>query len=1091
MVQKVRLILPLLLLAFFTSGAYAQFEVGSIVGAVTDPSGSRVPGATVEARQNTTNVLRSTTTSGTGEYAFIGLQPGVYSVTVTQAGFGTQTVTVNVAVSERVEANVALHLGSTTTTVNVDASAASVAIETGSSELGNVRSQDQVQGLPLNSRNFTQLVYLAPGVNNRGGSSNSVNQGYTGGRGTNGAVIDGNPPEDTVYLLDGIQSMDNDADDLVLFPVVDAIGEFKVQTSAAPAAFGGSPAIINVSFRAGTDKYHGTLYEFVRNNIFDAKNYFDSATKPIPPFHMNQFGANLSGPIVIPHIYNGHGKLFFFLDYEGKRQNQAQTYTSTVPTAAFIAGNFGALCTGGFNVAGACLSGTQLYQPGTAQTTKTILPFNQLTSIDPTAAVLAALYPAPNQAGITSNYLFNGPVINDIDQGDIRVDYHSDKTTIFGRFSKEDPDTVSPGYLPAPAVGGGPSRPGQTQVPAWQAVMGYSRTLGLNKFYEARLGYSRLTELMIDTDTTLGAIAEKYGIPNANASGAGLTNISISGGTVGLGDGAGNITKVNNNWEVDQAFTLIKGNHELKFGVDYQSRRFAFISPQYPVGHFAFSGAYTGNGFADFLAGRPISSELDINQFMSLLRFQTSFYVQDNWRVSSKLTLNMGLRDDTVTPWTERSNRLAGFSPLNGGQLIPVGTSPAFPSNHVTDGRYTNFGPRFGFAYSINSRTVLRGGAGIFYAFENNTSNVNEATNAPFHGSFIATNSSTNYAAAAPISAGFSAARPLLYPTANTNFVYYPMSYKNPSANEFNLNLQTQFSSRDVLSLAYVGQTGVHVLVVNNINLATPGPGTVANRRPYPNLADGIQNNPTGNSSYNSLQASYIFTASKSLHFQAAYTYSHSLDDTSGTGSNTPFQNPYDLSSYYGNSDFDLRHSLVLSQTYDLPFGRGQTYLGHSGEFVDLLAGGWQINSIDTFQTGSPFTPTMATSNLNNGTGTQYPNRIGSGHLANSSPTEWFNIADFVKPPAYTFGNSRRNILFGPGTKQFDVSLFKSIHFNESSTRYLQLRAEAFNVFNIPQFNNPNAQIGGSTAGKITSAGQPVLFQRTSREIQLAAKLYF
>jgi Carboxypeptidase regulatory-like domain len=1090
MVQKVRFILLLLLVNFLTLGVHAQFEVGSIVGAVTDPSGSRVAGATVEAHANATDVVRKTTTSDTGDYAFVGLQPGVYRVTVTQSGFGSQTVTVNVSVSERVEANVTLNVAGATATVNVDASAASVAIETGSSELGNVRSQDQVQGLPLNSRNFTQLVYLAPGVNNRGSSANSLSQGYTNGRGTNGAVIGGNPPEDTVYLLDGIQSMDNDADDLVLFPVVDAIGEFKVQTSAAPAAFGGSPAIINVSFRSGTNQYHGTLYEFVRNNLFDAKNYFDSATKPIPPFHMNQFGANLSGPIVIPHLYNGHNKLFFFVDYEGKRQNQAQTYTSTVPTAAFIAGNFGALCTGGFNAAGACLSGTQLYQPGTAATTKKFLPFNQLTTIDPTSAKLATLYPAPNQAGITSNYLFNGPVINNIHQGDIRVDYHSDKSTIFGRFSKEDPFTITPGYLPAPAIGGGPSRPGQTEVPAWQAVLGYSRTFGINKFYEARLGYSRLTELIVDSDSTLGDIAQQYGIPNANASGTGLTNISISGGTVGLGDGSGNIDKVNNNWELDQAFTLIKGNHELKFGVDYQSRRFAFLSPTYPVGQFVFSGAYTGNGFADFLAGRPISSDLDINQFFSLLRFQTSYYVQDNWRVSSRLTLNMGLRDDTVTPWTERSNRLAGFSPLNGGQLIPVGTSP-FPGNHITNGRYTNFGPRFGFAYSINSRTVLRGGVGIFYAFENNTSNVNQATNAPFHGSLVATNSSTNYAAAAPISAGFPAGRPTLYPTANTNFVYYPRSYKNPTANEFNLNLQTQFSSRDVLSIAYVGQTGVHVLVVNNINLATPGPGTVATRRPYPNLADGTQNNPQGNSSYHSFQASYIYTATKSLHLQAAYTYSHSLDDTSGTGSVTGFQNPYVLSSYYGNSDFDLRHSLVLSQTYDLPFGRGQSHLNSTGELMDLLVGGWQINSIDTFQTGSPFTPTMATSNLNNGTGVQYPNRIGSGHLANSSPTEWFNIADFAQPPAYTFGNSGRNILFGPGTKQFDVSLFKSIHFNESGTRYLQFRAEAFNVFNIPQFNNPNAQIGGSTAGKITSAGQPVLFQRTSREIQLAAKLYF
>lgn len=1065
---------------------YGQFEVGSIVGAVTDSSGASVPNAAVEVTQVATNTSRKATTSSTGEYTFVGLVPGVYSIKVTKEGFAAQMRTVNVAVGARVDASITLGVQGTSATVNVDASANTIALEAGSSELGNVRSQDQVQGLPLNSRNFTQLVYLAPGVNNKGNSSNSVSQGYTNGRGTNGAVINGNVPEVTTYLLDGIQSMDNDADDLILFPNVDAIAEFKVQTSAAPAAYGGSPAIINVSYRSGTNQLHGTVYEFLRNHMFDAKNYFDSHTAPIPKFVYNQFGATLGGPVVIPHILNGRNKLFFFMDYEGKRQNQAQTYTSTVPTAAFRNGDFSSLLHDRTPI--------QLYAPGTASNKSTPLPNNYLNpSLYPfnaTSLKLLTLFPQPNLPGDSANYLFNGPVTNVIDMGDARVDYHSDKTQIFGRFSKEDPSTVTPGYLPAPAIGGGPSRPGITEIPAWQGVLGYSRSFGQNKYYEARLGYSRMTESIIDADVSYGNLAEQYGIPNANAGNAmGLSTISISS-NVGLGDGSGSLQKVNNNWEVDQAFTITKGNHEIKLGADYMSRRFAFFSPTQPVGIFNFTGAYTNYGLADFLEGAPLTSSLDVNQFFSLLRFQISYYAQDNWRVTPKLTLNFGLRDDTVTPWTERSNRLAGFSPDNGGQLIPVGTDPRFPGNHITVGRYTNFGPRFGFSYQLNARTVVRGGVGIFYAFENNTSNVNQAVNAPFHGSLVTTNSATNFTGASRISDGFPAARPTLYPTANTNFVYYPHSYMNPSANEWNLNVQTQLTSRDVLSVAYSGQTGVHILVVNNINLATPGPGAVSTRRPYPNLADGTQNNPTGNSNYHSLQASYIFTATKSLHFQAAYTYSHSLDNTSGTGTLVAPQNPYNLRAFYGNSDFDLRHSLVLSQTYDLPFGRGQSIGAHAGPAMDLLIGGWQINSIDTFQTGSPFTPTMAASNLNNGTGVQYPNRIGSG-VGNKSVLAYFNVNDFAAPAQYQYGNSGRNILYGPGTDQFDVSLFKSIHFNEAATRYLQLRAEAFNVFNHPQFNNPNAQIGGSTAGRITSAGQPVLFQRTSREIQLAAKFYF
>jgi hypothetical protein len=660
------------------SVAHGQFEVGSIVGAITDTSGLRVPGATVEAVQTATNSSRRTVTSDTGEYAIVGLVPGTYTVTVTKEGFAKQTRTVNVAVSARVDTSVTLGIEGTSSTVTVDASANTTSLEVGSSELGNVRSQDQVQGLPLNSRNFTQLVYLAPGVNNKGNSANSISQGYTNGRGTNGAVISGNPPEDTVYLLDGIQSMDNDADDLILFPNVDSIAEFKVQTSAAPAAFGGSPAIINVSFRSGTNQLHGTLYEFLRNHMFDAKNYFDSHSAPIPKFVYNQFGANLSGPIVIPHIINGHNKLFFFIDYEGKRQNQAQTYTSTVPTAAFRTGDFSSL----LQTNAQRSKPIHLVDP----VTKAPLANNYLNPatyhFNATSLNLMALYPLPNLPGDAANYLFNGPVVNVIHLADGRLDYHSDKTTIFGRFSKEDPLTSTPGYLPSPAIGAGPSRPGITEIPAWQAVLGYSHSFGQNKFYEGRLGYSRMTETITDAGVPYGNLAEQYGIPNANASGAGLSTINVSS-SVGLGDGAGSLQKVNNNWEVDQAFTLIKGNHEMKFGVDYQSRRFAFYSPTQPVGVFNFTGAYTNYGFADFLLGTPVTSSLDVTQYFSLIRFQMSYYAQDNWRVSPKLTLNFGLRDDTVTPWTERQNRLAGFSTRNGGQLIPVGTDPEFPGNHI------------------------------------------------------------------------------------------------------------------------------------------------------------------------------------------------------------------------------------------------------------------------------------------------------------------------------------------------------------------------------------------------------------------------
>ena len=386
---------------------------------------------------------------------------------------------------------------------------------------------------------------------------------------------------------------------------------------------------------------------------------------------------------------------------------------------------------------------------------------------------------------------------------------------------------------------------------------------------------------------------------------------------------------------------------------------------------------------------------------------------------------------------------------------------------------------------------MIRGGGGIFYAFSSITSDKSIAKNAPFSGSLQTTNNANNYAGALPISAGFPAARPDLFPTTGTAFVYYPRDYKTPAAYEWNFNIQQQLFANDVLSVAYVGQSGAHILSLPNINQAIPGATAIALRRPYPNLADGSAVGPWGNSSYNSLQATYEHKLSAGLTFLGAYTWSHSIDNASGTGSEG-IQNPYDRSAYRGNSTFDVTHNLVLSWTYALPIGRGKQLLGSPNKLVQQVLGGWQLNGIDTFQSGTPFTVTMLNSALNSGSAPQYPNRVGSGAIANQSINQWFDTstASFLSPGSYIYGDSGRNILRGPGTTEFDLSAFKNFSLGAEARR-LQFRAEAFNVFNTPQFNNPNAQIGSPQVGRITSAGSPPLFQRTSREIQLALKLYF
>ncbi len=1054
-----------------------QFQFGSVNGLVSDPSHAPVPDARVEIRSKTTNAAQQMTTSASGEYTFASLPPDQYSVTVTRSGFRTATRSFQLSVDQRLQADIALEIGNVSDKVTV--SAETPLLETASSEVGDVREQKQVADLPLNSRNFTQLVDLAPGVNNRGTSSNSVLQGYTSGRGTNGAVINGAPPEGIVYMFDGVQSMDNDAGDIIFFPPVDAIQEFKVQTSSAAAAYGGGAGVINVDFKSGTNQFHGVAYEFVRNSWFDAKNYFDSQANPIPPFRLNQFGFNIGGPVWIPKVFNGKDKLFFFGDYEGKRVYQAQTFISTVPIPAFRTGDFSSL-----------LPKTIIYDPrgnGHTPLPNNIIPAS---AIDPTSAKLMALYPAQNMPGATNNYLYNPGQQTTVNQYDFRFDYRSGASTFFGRASHENPVTVTPGYLPAPAVGGGPSRPGNTEVPAWQGVIGYGRSISPTLYYEARVGYSRMVEYIVDEDSGQLTLAQSLGIPNANLNGAGgLTNISISGGTVGLGDGSGSLAKVNNNYEYSQALSWVKGKHEFKFGGSVMSRRFSFFSPTYPVGQMVFSGAYTGNGLADFLFGRPISSDIDITRFFSLHRYMSNVYVQDTWRITPKLTLNYGLRDDFVTPWTERHNLLAGFVPTGGGTLVPVGTAP-YSGNSVTEGRSTNFGPRAGLAYNVAPNTVIRAGFGIFYSYAMQTSNDSPAKNPPFSGSLQASNNASDFNDALPISAGFPAARPALFPIAGLGWIYYPYDFKTQGAYEWNFNIQRQLRGNMVVSVAYVGEKGTHILVTDNINEALPGPGAVANRRPYPNLGDGTAVGPWGDSEYHSLQATFQRRLSTGLSFLGAWTWSHSIDDSSGTGSET-VQTPYALYLNRGNSTFDVRQSLVLSWTYELPFGKGKTFLKDAHGPLELLAGGWQLNSIDTFQTGTPFTMTMATSALNAGSGIQWPNVIGQGKLSNPTIHEWFNTAAYASPGLYTYGDEGRNALYGPGTRQLDLSAFKNFHFTRDEAMRLQFRAEVFNIFNTPQFNNPSTSIGSSTVGTITSAGQPPLFQRTSREIQLALKLYW
>jgi hypothetical protein len=539
-----------------------------------------------------------------------------------------------------------------------------------------------------------------------------------------------------------------------------------------------------------------------------------------------------------------------------------------------------------------------------------------------------------------------------VDQFNIRSDYRTNRSTIFGRFSYEDADTFNPGNLPEPAIGAGPGRPGQVVVPSKQAVLGYGRSLGPSRYYDLRVGYSRMFQGIYDSGTKYGSIAEQLGILNANSGGAapGLSTTNITGMT-GLGDGAGSLQKVNNNWEIDQAFSWVRNRHELKFGFDYMSRRFAFYSPGSPSGSFTFSGIYSGFGLADFLFGRPINSRFDATKFFSLQRFYFSWFVQDNWRVNSRLSVNVGLRNDSITAWKERHNRLAAFVPEGGGNLIPVGTAP-FTGDSVQAGRPWQLGPRLGLSYTITPKTVLRTGGGIFYSFKTVTSGNSLAKNAPFSGTLLTTNDAANFAAAKPISAGFPADRPQLWPITGTGFYYWPQDAKTSTMYEWNINLQRELVSNLVLSVVYVGGKGTYVDVVGlNINQAIPGPGAVVTPS-LSNLGDAAGVVPWETPSAIPYKSDVRAADGRGTIFRRVDVGSQHRRYERRSRATARFRTRSIWPSALLAPPSTMLHKLAISSTVELPFSRSRALAQGSARPVQLLAGGWQLNAIGTFQTG-------------------------------------------------------------------------------------------------------------------------------------------
>jgi outer membrane receptor protein involved in Fe transport len=1070
-----------LLLALIPISLLAQVTTGTITGRVTDPSGSAVPNAKVTVTEQNTGVSTQTVTAAGGDYTAPLLKPGTYSVTVRAGGFApAQRKDISLQIQQTAEVDFQLTLGQLTQEVQVVGSG-SAPLQTASAEVGNVITKEPIEQFPLNGRNFSQLALMVPGTNPGpvGGIRTQGNGNETQRAGAE-IVANGARGSFTNFMIDGIDDRDQSVGTAKVFPLVEGIEEFKVQTSNYDAEFAGGGAVINVTSRSGSNALHGSAFEFLRNDAFDARQFFD-ARKPM--FRQNQFGFALGGPI-------RKNKLFFFGDYQGLRIHQAQTVVGTVPTAIERTGNFSDLSSKIFN--------PDTFDPAA----RTRQPFAGNTipaqSINPIAKNLLALYPLPNLPGTGNNFRTAPLRVTTQDQFDVRADHTlSEKDTYFARVTwgratvgwPATPPLVGDQINPVPFV----ASLRNNNAPSGQATIQETHVFGPTLVNHFAAGYTRFNLQSTPVDFGLN-VAQRLGLKGANTdpTSSAMSSLSISGLSSYSSSFQPEIVP-QNTWQWNDTLAWVRGAHSMKFGFSFIRNDFGFFQLRNPSGGLSFSGVYTnnpastsgtGDGFADFLLGLPDGSTKSVSPagVPQVFYNEIGSFAQDQWRVLSNLTLNFGLRWDVFTAPYEKYNRQSDFNPSN-GQIVLAGQQGI--SRGILDTRKNNFSPRLGFAYTLTPKTVIRGAYGLFFFNEQGTGSSARLFIAyPFDQEF-----SVSCSATSPCLRLSDGIPPVGSLQAQPIAVYIPTADQTSNVQQWNFTIQRQLSQNLSVQGAYVGSKGSHLFIAMDENVAVPGAGAVAARRPYPAYSTISSWEPRGNSSYNSLQLSAENRFSGGLWFLASYTWSKSLDYGGGGNSSSGdprinIQNPRNLRGDRGLSNFDYRQRFSFGHLYQLPFGKGRHFLNSASGIEEQALGGWDLRGIVTLQAGAPTTPVLNTATANTGTFTR-PDRVCNGNLDTSSRSlsRWYDTSCFVNPAPLQFGDSGRNIIIGPGLATYDFSLTKDFRVSERTG--LEFRSEFFNLLNRPNFDLPNRSIGSRAAGTISGV------ITNARQIQFGLRLHF
>jgi hypothetical protein len=1099
-----RFSIALFTFCLFSYTAFAQFETATVLGSVRDANEAAVQNATVVLKNIGTDIAQTTTTDENGDYQFVNVKIGNYQVIVEASGFNrTVADQVNVSVNARQRVDLTLQIATATETVVIIDAANP--LQTDSSEVGVVVQRRQVVALPLNGRSYANLVLLAPGVRESNTNSNIGGGGREAAFNVNGLRATFNN-----FLLDGI---DNNAygtsnqsfSSQVVQVSPDAIAEFKVQTNTYSAEFGRSGgAVINASYKSGTNEFHGAAWEFHRNTVLNAVGFFKPVGGVKPPLIRNQFGFTFGGPII-------KDRTFFFGDYEGFRQIQKNVQFSTVPTLAQRQGILNFAVRNPLN--------------GVTYAAGTPIP------LTPFAQKVLNELPAPNVSGLatvpgiqSNNYQELVLNRNFNDKYNVRVDHNfNDSFSIFGRWSYRKSNAFEAPNIPGPS---GSNQNGFVDILNKQFVVGATQAYANASVLDVRLSYSIINAGKRPPLTGGQSVQELYGItglPNDPAINGGLTTQTI-GGFSQYGRQATNPQYQNpTNTDLRASYAFALGRHSLKIGYEYLAVNTAVQDTNPLLGLDTYSGQFSRvsggpnniYNLADFFFGLRSQYEL-ANLTVAQMRQRFHFaYVQDDFKVNQKLALNLGLRYEFGTPYYEANNRLSNYDPVTNSILLAKDGS--LYDRALVDPDYNNFGPRLGFAYNVFDKTVIRGGYGLGYVYLNRLGSANIlGTNFPF---ITRAAVAQNNLISSPLCVGNVYADNCFrttqqgYPTSglpNNVTLYMPREAPTSSIQNWQLSIQREIPFNFVVDVAYVGNKAKNLVILADYNQARPFTAaenalpnaqrpSLQARRPIPGFGSISAVLPEGFSEYNALQIKLERRFSQGFYLLNSFTWSKTLDNASQVleepngNTGTP-QNVYDIGNDRGIGAYDQPFNNTTSFVYELPFGRGRYFGDNLNPVLDAFVGGWILSGVNTITSGQPinfrYGPSLVTNNLPSFLGgvALRPNVVcyPVNREARPNPTTGYFVRSCLTTPTgdQPFGNAGRNIARSDNYFNFDLGVHKQFRLPINEETRLEFRAEFFNLFNRTNFQAANPDITSNAFGNITSTFP-------ARQIQFALKFYF